>query len=100
MRTFMEKVSDERLGARHTALIVAVFAQRFEKSFKRLAEGGRTPALWVQYHHMVDVIKIFIRTERLVDHKGHVSCIVTRMLDTFQLRGIISMPRVHGCIVS
>ena len=53
MRTFMEKVADERLGARHTAPIAAVFAQRFEETFRRLAEGGRTPALWVQYHHMV-----------------------------------------------
>ena len=35
---------------------VAVFEQRFEKSYKR-------PSLWVQYLHMVDVInllKLFI----------------------------------------
>ncbi|KAE8291497.1 hypothetical protein D5F01_LYC11105 [Larimichthys crocea] len=49
--------------------------------------GGRTPALWVQYHYMVDVIKIFIRTERLADHNGHLSCIVTRMLDIFAAVG-------------
>jgi len=62
---------------------VALFEQRFEESFKKLAEGGRTPKLWVQYHHMVDVIKMFIRSERLADHNVHLSCIVTRMLDIF-----------------
>ena len=36
---------------------------------------------------MVDVIKIFIRTERLADHNGHLSCIVTRVLDTFAAGG-------------
>lgn len=87
MRTLIEKVADGKMGARHTAPIVAVFEQRFEETFKRLAEGGRTPALWVQYHYMVDVIKIFIKTERLADHNGHLSCIVTRMLDTFSAAG-------------
>lgn len=87
MRTLIEKVADGKMGARHTAPIVAVFEQRFEEIFKRLAEGGRTPALWVQYHYMVDVIKIFIKTERLADHNGHLSCIVTRMLDTFSAAG-------------
>ena len=54
---------------------------------KSLAEEGRTPALWVQYHYMVDVIKIFIRTERLADYNGHLSCIVSKMLDTFSAAG-------------
>lgn len=87
MRTFMEKVADGKMGARHTDPVVALFEQRFEETFKRLAEGGRTPTLWVQYHHMVDVIKMFIRTERLADHNGHLSCIVTRMLDIFAAAG-------------
>uniref|UniRef100_UPI00358F51C3 uncharacterized protein n=1 Tax=Myxine glutinosa TaxID=7769 RepID=UPI00358F51C3 len=87
MRTFMKMVADGKMGARHTAPKVAVFEQRFEETFKRLVEGGRTPALWVQYYYMVDVIKIFIKTERLADHDGHLSCIVTRMLDTFSAAG-------------
>ncbi|XP_014680947.1 PREDICTED: uncharacterized protein LOC106820867 [Priapulus caudatus] len=93
MRTFMEKVADGKMGARHTAPIVAVFEQRFEETFKRLAKGGRTPALWVQYHYMVDVLKIFIKTERLADHDGHLSCIVTRMLDTFAAAGHHQYPK-------
>ena len=32
---------------------------------------------------MVDVIKDFIRNERLANHNGHLSCIVSRMLDIF-----------------
>jgi len=56
-RTFMEKVADGKMGARHTDPVVAVFEQRFEETFKRLADNGRTPALWVQYHHVVDVIR-------------------------------------------
>ncbi|KAI4830959.1 hypothetical protein KUCAC02_002560 [Chaenocephalus aceratus] len=87
MRTFMEKVADGKMGARHTDPVVALFEQRFEETFKRLAEGGRTPALWVQYHYMVDVIKVFIRPERLADHNGHLCCIVSRMLDIFAAAG-------------
>jgi len=60
MRTFMQKVADGQMGARHTDPVVAVFQQRFEETFKQLAEGGRTPAFWVQYHHMVYVVKVFI----------------------------------------
>ena len=60
MRTFMQKVADGQMGARHTDPVVAVFQQRFEETFKRLTDGGRTPALWVQYHHMVYVVKVFI----------------------------------------
>ena len=83
MRNFMQKVADGKMGATHTNPVVTVFEQRIEETFKRLAEGGRTPALWVQYHHMVDVIKIFIRKERLANHNGHLSCIVTKLLDVF-----------------
>jgi len=100
MRSFMEKVANERMGAKHTAPIVAMFEQKFKEEFQRLAEGGRTSPLWVQYHHMVDVIKIFIRTEKLADYNGHISCIVTSMLDIFQLLAITSMPKVYACIVS
>ena len=87
MRTFMEKVAEGRMGARHTDPVVALFEQRFEESFKKLGEGGRTPKLWVQYHHMVDVIKMFIWSEQLADHNVHLSCIVTRMLDIFAAAG-------------
>ena len=87
MRTFIENAVEEKMCARHTAPIVQDFEERFENTFKTLAEGGRAPALWAQYHDMVDVIKIFIRSERLADYDGHLFCIVTRMLDIFSAAG-------------
>ncbi|KAF3851192.1 hypothetical protein F7725_012964 [Dissostichus mawsoni] len=36
---------------------------------------------------MVDVIKVFIRNERLADHNGHLCCIVSRKLDIFAAAG-------------
>ena len=87
MKSTMAMITDNKLVGRHTDPMVSLFKQRFEDTFKCLAEEGRTPALWVQYHYMVDVIKIFIRSERLGDHNGHLSCIVTRMLDIFTAAG-------------
>ena len=74
MKAFMEKVADWKMGARHSDPVVAVFEQRFEETFKRLAKGRRTPALWVEYHHMVDVMKVFIRTDLLADHNASHLC--------------------------
>lgn len=54
MKSFMEKEADGKMGARHSDPVVRVFEQRFEATFKQLAKGGRTPALGVEYHHMVD----------------------------------------------
>ena len=75
------------MGVTHTDPVVAIFEQRFEETFKRLAEKGRTPALWVQYHHRVNVIKVFIRAERLADNSGHLSCIAIKMLHIFAAAG-------------
>jgi len=83
MRTFVEKMDP----------VVAVFQQRFEEIFKQLATRDKTPALWVQYHHMTDVIKVFIRTERLADHNGYLSC------HALLPRYLTSMPREYSCTV-
>ena len=45
MRTLMEEVANKKLGTRHTSPIVTVFEERFQETFKKLAKGGRTPAL-------------------------------------------------------
>ena len=71
------------MGARHPASIVEVYEQRFANTFSTLDDVGTTPALRVQYRWMVDVLKIFIKSERLADHDRNLSCIVTRMLDIF-----------------
>ena len=80
MKTFMEKVIDGKMGARHSDPVVAVFEQKFEETFKRLAKGERTPA-------PVDVMKVFIRTEPHADHNGHLPCIVTKMPHIFATAG-------------
>ena len=36
---------------------------------------------------MADGIKVFIRTEQLADHNGHLSCIATKMLHIFAAAG-------------
>ena len=87
MKTFMEKVADGKMGARHSDPVVAVLELRFEETFQRLAKRGRTPALWVEYHHMVDVMKVFIRSDRLPYHNGHLSCIVTKVLQMVTAAG-------------
>ena len=43
MKTFMEKVAWEKMGARHSDPVVAVFEQKFKETFKLLAKGGRIP---------------------------------------------------------
>ena len=67
---------------------------------KQTAQGGRTHTLWVQYHYMIDVIKIYIRNDLLADHDGHLCCIVARILDVFLASSIIKAPKGHMYIVS
>ena len=65
MRTFIEKVGNEKMGGRHTDPVVEVFEQWFEETnFKRHTEEGYTLTLWWQYHYMVYVINICISAER------------------------------------
>jgi len=46
MTILIERVADEKMGAQHTAPIIALLEQRFEETFKKnLGEGGRTSAL-------------------------------------------------------
>jgi hypothetical protein len=42
------------------------------------------------------VIKVFIRTERLADHNGHLSCIVTKLLDIFAAAGHLQYAKGAG----
>ena len=93
----MEKVADEKTGAWHTAPIVAVFKQKIEETLKRLAEGGRTPALWVQYHLSSSSS---LELNGLQTTMGTYPVLSPGCWTPLQLEGIINMPRVHGCIVN
>ena len=100
MWKLIEEVDDGKMGARHTASIVEVFEQRFANTFNTLAEGGRTPTLWVQYHWMVDVVKIFIKSERLADYDSYLPVLLQQCWTSSQLQDIINMLRMRGYIVS
>lgn len=69
-----------------TPKLVTVFKERMEERLKTLAKGGRTPALWVWYYGRINLIKVFIRSERVPDHTGHLSCIIG-LLNTFAAAG-------------
>ena len=60
--------------------IVDIIQSKIKSVFDKLGLAGRTPALWVLYHNMVQTIKIFIRAERMADFSLHLSCITNRML--------------------
>ena len=100
MKTFMENIADGKMGARNSVPIVAVFEQRFEESFKRLAKGGRIPALWVDYHHMVDVMKVISEQSDLQTTMGICPALLPRCFTSLPLQAIIIMPRAHGCTVN
>lgn len=51
-----------------------------------LKENGPTAALWIQYYHMVTIMKQFIAAERAGDWKSHLSC-VHKMIPFFHASG-------------
>ena len=67
--------------------IVDIIQSKIKSVFDKLGLAGRTPALWVLYHNMVQTIKIFIRAERMADFSLHLSCITNRMLHIFAAAG-------------
>ncbi|CAK6977842.1 Hypothetical predicted protein [Scomber scombrus] len=100
MMTFMENVANGKMGARHTAPIVTVFEERFEETYKRLAEGGRTPALWCSTITWLMSSRSLSKLNGLQTTMGTCPALLSGCWTSSQLRGIIDMPRVHGCIVS
>lgn len=87
MEEFICTAKDKKLGNQtFSPRIVTIFKEKMEERLKSLAKGGRTPALWVWYYERIDLIKIFIRCERVPDHTGHLSCII-EMLNTFAAAG-------------
>ena len=92
----MEKVADRKIGARNTNPVVAVFEERFEETFKRLAEGGRTRALWVQNHHMADEIKVLSELSNLQTTVGICLALLPRCFTSLLWQAIINTPRAHG----
>ena len=75
-----------KLGSEYSDEITKRMTAVVEQAMGELAEKGRTGKLWVQYHNMVQLIKDFIRAERLSDWQLHLS-VVCRMLPYFAAAG-------------
>lgn len=76
----------DKLGTGFSNTFTLGLQQVVEQKLKEVSEKGRTAALWIQYHHLVQLVKDFIRAERLSDFKLHLS-VVCEMLPTFAAAG-------------
>ena len=56
--------------------------ENVRKHLKEMAQSGRTPALWIQFHDQVQLIRDFIRAERLSDFDQHLAAVAC-MLPVF-----------------
>ena len=62
-----------------------------------LSAKSRTAKLWIQYIQYVNIVKLFIATERTGNWHNHLTT-VTKMLNLFAATGDINfMPKVHDC---
>ena len=77
----------QKLGAHALFPLTVALTKRFEDKLTELAESGRTPKLWVQYHRFVDTMRIFIRSERLAEWDNHLACYILRMIDIYAAAG-------------
>ena len=101
MRTFMEKVADEKMVARHTAPIVAEFEQRFEETLKRLADERKNACT-------LDAVLPHGRChqdfhQNWTTYRSQRAPVLHCYHDTghlFSCGAPSNMPRVHGRIVS
>ena len=73
-------------GSIETPDIVTVPKERIAAKLRSLTESGGKPALQVWYYEKIDLIKSFIRSERISDNNDHLSCIIG-MLNTFAAAG-------------
>ena len=76
----------EKLGSQHKNAFISGVREIITNTLKQFASTNRTAALWVQYHNQVQLVKDFIRAERLSNFDDHLSS-VTEMLPTFAAAG-------------
>ena len=51
--------------------LITTMTKQMDEIFERLKSSGKTQKLWVQYHEFVQLIRDYIRAERLSDAKLH-----------------------------
>ena len=75
-------------------------AERFRSKIKnvlaQLDNAGRTPSLWCLYHCMIDIIKIFIRAERMGDLLSIYLVLQIGCFTCLLQQGFIIMPKQHA----
>ena len=58
MKSLIKHVEESKLGADIEHELVEVFRGKIKQAFLQCQHSGRTPALWVLFHEMVDTIKV------------------------------------------
>lgn len=86
MQEYIIRCRTNKLGAKNEERIVKYFDTKIQKKLQEVSDVGRTSKLWIQYHSFVNLIKDFIRAERMHDHDLHLACVV-RMLPVFAAAG-------------
>lgn len=73
---------------------LASIATKFGEELEKNSAQGHTSKLWVQYFHMVSLMKDYIQAERSGDWHGHLDC-VKRMVPYFHAAG--HFPYAKSC---
>ena len=55
------KTYKEKLGSEYSNETIECFGRKINEKFKELSDFWRTQKLWLMYHNMVSLIKIYIR---------------------------------------
>ena len=95
-----------KLGSSFSNAFTIGLEQTIKRKLEEVSGRGGTAKLWIRYHHLVQMVKDFIRAERLSDFKLHLS-VVCEMLPTFAAaghsqyyicQGGSTVPRAYGQI--
>lgn len=81
--TNMEELTPDKVQE-NVSLVLTL--KKFQYRLESLKDNGPTAALWVQYFHMVTLMKKFIDSERRGVWDGHLSC-VQQMIPFFHASG-------------
>ena len=76
----------EKLGSQYKIFFIHGVQEIIKKKLKAFDLTGRTATLWLQYHDQVQLVKDYIRAERLSEFDNHLAS-VCEMLPTFAAAG-------------
>ena len=82
----MLRCRKEKLGSKYKNVFIHGVQEIIKKKLKAFDLTGRTATLWLQYHDQVQLVKDYIRAERLSEFDNHLAS-VCEMLPTFAAAG-------------